>query len=75
MATSEDLTLASGPPPSSRVAAIPVGRVPEFDSSTRSWSLWFGRMQFFFVAYNIDMPEKKSHLLTLCGEQTCKAVS
>lgn len=71
MATFEDLTHATGTPPSSRAAAVPVGRMPELNSATCSWSLWFAKLQFFFMLHCIVAPDKKkAHLSTLCGKQT-----
>ncbi|KAK8761269.1 hypothetical protein V5799_027469 [Amblyomma americanum] len=49
-------------------------QIPEFNGS--SWSLWVGRLQFYFEANNItDLALKRANLLTLCGEQTCDTVS
>lgn len=60
--------------PSTRAATIPAGRIPEFDSATRSSSSRFGRLQVFLVAHSSDVPEKKAHLLTLCRDQIYRTV-
>lgn len=50
-------------PSNSCAAAVPAGRMPEVDSATRSWWSWNGKMQFFFVAYDVDAPNKeKAHI-------------
>lgn len=73
MVTSEELTIASGTPPSPRAVAVPARRMPEVESGTHSWLSRFRRLLFFLVAHRTDAPEK-AHLLTLSVEKPYETV-
>lgn len=50
-------------------------RILAFERSSISWKSWYGRLQFFFEAYDVQGVSKKyAHLLTLCGLETYNTV-
>ena len=48
------------------------GKLPEFDASTQSWSLYTERLEYYFEANDLQHNEakKKAILLTCCGATT-----
>lgn len=51
------------------------GCIEEFSGNVASWTSWYKRLQFYFVANDVkDVVKKRAHLPTLCGTETYETV-